>query len=82
MHSIDEGRLLQAAARHRDLVTCVTATTDGRTLVSGVRLLLQLLGLSWRLLVCMHAQTSCRTRFIRSYLCESAVSAESFEERR
>lgn len=37
VHSIDEGRLLQAAARHQDLVTCIAATPCGRFLISGMR---------------------------------------------
>lgn len=37
VHSIDEGRLLQAAARHQDLVTCIAATFCGRFLISGSR---------------------------------------------
>ncbi|PRW34047.1 BEACH domain-containing lvsC isoform X1 isoform B [Chlorella sorokiniana] len=34
-HSADDGRLLQALAYHKDLVTCVAASSDGRVVVSG-----------------------------------------------
>ena len=39
---MEDGRLLQAAARHQDLVTCIAATPCGRFLVSGRGWLLRL----------------------------------------
>ena len=32
---MDDGRLLQTLVQHKDLVTCIDASSDGRTVVSG-----------------------------------------------
>jgi hypothetical protein len=34
-HSVDDGRLLQTLRQHKDLVTCVAVSSDGRTVLSG-----------------------------------------------
>jgi hypothetical protein len=34
-HAVDDGRLLQTLVQHKDLVTCIAASSDGRTVVSG-----------------------------------------------
>ncbi|DBA78126.1 TPA: hypothetical protein ACH3X2_008097 [Trebouxia sp. C0005] len=36
-YTTDEGRLLQSLHQHKDIVTCVAAGTDSRTVVSGSR---------------------------------------------
>jgi hypothetical protein len=35
VHSVEGGRVLQAAARHQDIATCVAASPCGRFLASG-----------------------------------------------
>lgn len=35
-HAVEDGRLLQSLAQHKDLVTCIAASSDGRTVVSGI----------------------------------------------
>ena len=34
-HAVDDGRLLQTLVQHKDLVTCIAASSDGLTVVSG-----------------------------------------------
>ena len=36
-YTTEEGRLLQSLRQHKDIVTCVAAGTDSRTVVSGSR---------------------------------------------
>ncbi len=36
-HAVDDGRLLQTLVQHKDLVTCIDASSDGRTVVSGTK---------------------------------------------
>ena len=36
-YTTDEGRLLQSLRQHKDIVTCIAAGTDSRTIVSGSR---------------------------------------------
>ncbi|GAB4815481.1 hypothetical protein N2152v2_002527 [Parachlorella kessleri] len=36
-HAVEDGRPLQSLCYHRDVVTCLAATPDGRTLASGSR---------------------------------------------
>ena len=36
-YTTDDGRLLQSLHQHKDIVTCIAAGADGRTVVSGSR---------------------------------------------